>query len=222
MTEKQLDRRSLTLLLSIVLYLVLGPALENHPFGSLILIISLYTMLVAAILQIAALKGKRALLPGILLAGLSTAFIMLSHLVPTRPLIAINQSLLILFFTAIVVVLFSALGRPGAITKGRLYSSVSLYLILAMLWSVVYGLTETLHPGSFLLTVGPRAGPIPRSFIIHMSLVTLTTLGTGDLVPASQLTRMLVAMESVTGVLYVAITIARLVSAYQTPDHSRQ
>ena len=112
--------------------------------------------------------------------------------------------------------------RPGAITKGRLYSSVSLYLILAMLWSVVYGLTETLHPGSFLLTVGPRAGPIPRSFIIHMSLVTLTTLGTGDLVPASQLTRMLVAMESVTGVLYVAITIARLVSAYQTPDHSRQ
>jgi hypothetical protein len=52
--------------------------------------------------------------------------------------------------------------------------------------------------------------------MLYMSLVCLTTLGTADLVPISQLTRMLMGMESVTGVIYVAVTIARLVSAYHT------
>jgi Ion channel len=221
-TAEQLDRRALTLLGSVGLYMVLSPALENHPVGSLILIVLLYAILVAAILQLAAIAAvKRWLLLGVPLAGLSMGFIVLSHIYPTRLWIAINQSLLLLFFTLVSTCLFFGLGRSGAITKGRLFTSVSLYLILAMVWALVYGLIETVHPGSFTLMVGNKAGPIPRSIILYMSLVCLTTLGTGDLVPASDLTRMLVGMESVNGVMYVAVTIARLVSAYPTPDQSR-
>jgi hypothetical protein len=46
-------------------------------------------------------------------------------------------------------------------------------------------------------------------------LVTLTTLGYGDILPASGEVRMLAALEAITGVLYVAITVALLVSAYK-------
>jgi len=46
----------------------------------------------------------------------------------------------------------------------------------------------------------------------------LTTLGYGDIVPMSPVARMFAALESATGVLYIAITVARLVAAYQRTD----
>jgi hypothetical protein len=49
-------------------------------------------------------------------------------------------------------------------------------------------------------------------------LVTLTTVGYGDILPGSGEVRMLAALEAATGVLYVAITVALLVSAYKRRD----
>lgn len=54
-----------------------------------------------------------------------------------------------------------------------------------------------------------------RSELLYFSLVTLSTIGYGDVVPVSGEARMLAALEGVTGVLYVAITVALLVSAYK-------
>lgn len=209
------ERRALALLVSLVLFLVLLPILENSELGSLILIGSLYAMLVMALLHLATYTGKRWwIVPTVLLAGTSMAFILLAHFVPTNPLVATSQCLLILFFGLIAAGLFLGLGRPGSITMGRLFTSVSLYLILGMFWFAVYGLIHTLQPGSFDVVRG-GAGPISRSSLLYLSYVTLTTLGYGDIVPVTPFARMTAAIEAATGVLYVAITIARLVSAYQ-------
>ena len=51
--------------------------------------------------------------------------------------------------------------------------------------------------------------------LLYFSLVTLTTLGYGDIVPLTQQARVFAALEAVTGVLYMAITVARLVAAYK-------
>jgi hypothetical protein len=45
-------------------------------------------------------------------------------------------------------------------------------------------------------------------------MITLTTVGYGDVVPVYGEARMLAALEGMIGVLYVAITVALLVSAY--------
>ena len=52
-------------------------------------------------------------------------------------------------------------------------------------------------------------------------MVTLTTVGYGDIVPVSPIARMLSSLEGVTGVLYIAITVARLVAAYQRGESDR-
>jgi voltage-gated potassium channel Kch len=57
-----------------------------------------------------------------------------------------------------------------------------------------------------------------RASHLYFSFVTLTTLGYGDIVPATPLARMLTVLEAATGVLYIAITVARLVAAYQRAD----
>lgn len=212
------SRRALALLFSLILFLVLVPILENNPFGALVLIASLYAILVTASLQLAATTGKkRWILPSILLAGTSMVFILLSHFLPTRAVVATSQGLLILFFGLVALSLFAALDEPGSITRGRLFLSVSVYLILSILWFATYRLLETLHPGSFVL-MGP-SGPAPVSpgLLLSLSLAMLTAVGSGDVLPIAPLARMFAGLESATGVLYVAITIARLVSAYHAP-----
>lgn len=57
-----------------------------------------------------------------------------------------------------------------------------------------------------------------RAFHLYFSFVTLTTLGYGDIVPATPLARILAVLEAATGVLYIAITVARLIAAYQRAD----
>jgi hypothetical protein len=218
--ERVRDRRALALLLSLVLFLLLLPALEETEFGGLVLILLLYSTLVTSILELAGLTGRRRwILPTVLLAGTSMALILSSHIAPTRSLTVANQGVLILFFGLIIVGLFKGLGHPGPITAGRLYTSVSVYLILGMFWFSAYRLIDVLHPGSFMVAGAIATGPMPRSTILYLSLATLTTVGYGDVVPVAPLARILAVMEAAAGVLYVAVTIARLVSAYQGPRH---
>ena len=63
-------------------------------------------------------------------------------------------------------------------------------------------------------------GPTGQSELLYFSLVTLSTIGYGDIVPLSGEVRMLAALEGVTGVLYVAITVALLVSSYKAQNDS--
>ena len=49
---------------------------------------------------------------------------------------------------------------------------------------------------------------------LYYSFSTLTTLGYGDIAPVSRHARVFASMEAITGVLYVALLIARLVGMY--------
>jgi voltage-gated potassium channel Kch len=51
---------------------------------------------------------------------------------------------------------------------------------------------------------------------IYFSFITLTTVGYGDIVPVSTVARMLTSTEAMTGTLFMAVLIARLVSLYST------
>jgi Ion channel len=212
------DRRSLILLLTLLLFLVLSPFLEGHPLGDLILIFSLYILLVASIVELSAKRGLMFVCVPLVVA--SMVLILISHFYPSLVFRAINFALLALIFGIVSIGLFIYLGRTGSITRGRIYGSVSLYLILAVFWFAVYNLINILRPHSFLeVGLGNSSiEHIPRATFPYFSLVTLTTLGYGDIVPISPEARMFAALESTTGVLYIAITVARLVSAYQRTD----
>ena len=78
---------------------------------------------------------------------------------------------------------------------------------------------ELLHPGSFIVD-GKVLRPDLRRFyyqheistLIYYSLVTLATVGYGDIVPLSLPARVRAALEAIAGQFYIAVLIARLVS----------
>ena len=103
-------------------------------------------------------------------------------------------------------VLFTA----GPIDANRLFGAISIYLLLGVMWAIVYvGILEV-DPNAFN---GAEAGPWLESIpeFIYFSFVSLTTLGYGDISPATPVSRFVVYLEAIAGQLYLAIMIAGLV-----------
>jgi hypothetical protein len=114
-------------------------------------------------------------------------------------------------FGLICAALLRQVFRPGRITVHRLLGAVAVYVLLAGLWGTAYQLLIALRPEALR---GP-AGPASAADAMWLSFVTLTTTGYGDVLPASAAARSLAAIEGLTGVLYPAILISRLVSLVQ-------
>jgi hypothetical protein len=68
-----------------------------------------------------------------------------------------------------------------------------------------------LSPAAFDLPA-PRGDAGELATTLYFSLTTLTTTGYGDIVPLDPFARSLANLEAVTGLFYIAITVARLVT----------
>ena len=101
----------------------------------------------------------------------------------------------------------------GDITPDQYAGAVTGYLLIALAFADTFLFIEYLHPGSFTLPAGEALSFGSASYT---SLVTLTTLGYGDVVPLSPMARIAAALESVLGVLYLALLVSRLVSQFTT------
>ncbi len=182
-----------------------------------ILVLTLYLTLVTATLQLAGDRGLFWLAAP--LACTSMLLLLLSHFYPLGPLLIVNSIVLTLFLALVCIGLFNYIGRPGPITSGLLYVSVSIYFLLGLCWFSLYNVINKVQPGSFAVNGTPLQAGVHPSILLYFSLATLTTLGYGDIVALTPVARMFAALEATVGVLYIAITVARLVSAYQkTPS----
>lgn len=114
------------------------------------------------------------------------------------------------------VVIGALLGRVLAADRVDftvLCTAVSIYLLLGVVWAISYVAIQDLSPGSF----SQAQMPIGRGTaqFIYFSLVTLPALGYGDITPVGDFARIWAALEAITGVLFIATLVARLVSLYR-------
>jgi hypothetical protein len=87
------------------------------------------------------------------------------------------------------------------------------YLLLALLWTLGYWLVAELIPNAFSFNIASETDPSMKGFnSFYFSIITLCTVGYGDITPVSKVARMLAGAEAMTGLLYVAVLIARLVA----------
>jgi hypothetical protein len=120
------------------------------------------------------------------------------------------STILFLAFTA--VSLLRAVLRSTTVTHDTIYGALSVYFLFAITWGVGYFLLTNLQPGA--ISLDPARHPNHRmdwSDCIFYSYVTLTTIGYGDMVPITPQARSLSILEAVSGTMYVAVLIARLV-----------
>jgi hypothetical protein len=117
---------------------------------------------------------------------------------------------LLVLFAAVVT---AQVYRAGPVTFHRIQGAIAVYLLLGLMWASAYALLHHLQPGAF---AGNLDAAVPQTWIYY-SFVTLTTTGYGDISPVHPVARSLAIAEAVAGQLYIAITLARLVSLYVSP-----
>jgi len=113
-----------------------------------------------------------------------------------------------------LVVLVQAF-RGGPVTVHRVQGAVAAYLLLGLAWSLAYDLVASYDAGAF---TGPASAAGDGTRFAYFSFVTLTTVGYGDVTPVHPAARSLAMAEALTGQLYPAILLARLVSLSTTGE----
>lgn len=150
----------------------------------------------------------------------------------------VRPDLIVLSFTHRVLAIFFLIrfvlivGKDVLLTdridaSSRLYGSVCVYMLLAILFADLFMLVEAIWPGSFYCSEALCSSGIKvfhQGTQIYYSLITLTTLGYGDISPRQPFAAILAGAEAVIGQMYVGIMVARLVGLHlmeNPPDRGR-
>lgn len=101
--------------------------------------------------------------------------------------------------------------RARVVDAEHIFAALDAYLLAGLMFGVGYWVLDQHSPGSF----APRGtSPLALVEAIYFSYVTIATLGYGDIVPVSGAARSLAILESVSGQMYLAVLVARLVSLH--------
>lgn len=218
MPSSSISRRSLfpkrlnhlELLVSLVALLVAMSFLsDDHKFQRFLYHILFLAVILAAIRTLSA-----SLIRLIVAVTAGVAAFTVSWFIPndsrSAALATISDSCYILLFGLLFVALAESVFSEGPVDLNRIIGAISIYLVFGLIWAFVYSLMQVNDMESFALTI-PNTQLDMVSEFTYFSFVTLTTLGYGDIAPVTRPARMLSTLEAVTGQLYVAIVIARLV-----------
>jgi hypothetical protein len=204
------------LLIALALFFIWAPFVEEIEGGELIVSALFSLVLLAGVVAVA--DRKRVLVIAIVLAIPAIAGRWMNHFRPdlVPPHVFLTAGLILIAF--VVANLLRFVLRAPSVNAEVLCASISAYLMLGLMWTLAYWLVDQLTPGgafSFNTNAGTRS--INGFTGFYFSFITLSTVGYGDITPVSRIARWLAAMEAMTGLLYVAVLIARLVALYSTP-----
>jgi hypothetical protein len=119
---------------------------------------------------------------------------------------------LLLFMLSAAVMVGSHVLLTGTVDVNIIVGSVALYLLLGLIWSIFYTILLEFSPDAMRgIDAGLWYDNLPAT--TYFSFVTLTTLGYGDISPATPIAEVIVILEAVTGMFYLAIIVASLIGA---------
>ncbi|MDX2081174.1 MAG: ion channel [Terrimicrobiaceae bacterium] len=156
-----------------------------------------------------------------LLAAIFVAiFLALGGFITHRSFAVVQLSTQIVFLLYVLWSVIRVVFSTRDVTADILCGSVCVYLLTGVVAGLVFVLIEISFPGSYLIT-GPEGAAGSDQVLIHdpgwllyFSFVTLTTVGYGDIVPASNIARSAAVVVAVAGQILLMVMIARLVGLH--------
>ncbi len=183
------------------------PYLAFRVFGVIVTILSVYAVSFrrafvwsALVLAIPALV-QRIVLPRADAGALPLASILLGFV----------------FDSFIVAVIFRRVFIKEEPTKETIFGALCVYLLLGFGFSSLYGMLATMQTHAFYLEPTANLHTVPDRFdLIYYSFANLTCVGAPGITPVSTQARSISVIEALLGVLYLAVLISRLLTAYHT------
>lgn len=209
------ERKFYLLFLFLLAYLILYPYIQNRGFeylafrifGVSVTLLSVYAVsfrrrlvFVALVLAVPTLL-QRLLLP----RGDEGALALLSILFS------------FVFDLFIVIVIFRRVFAKHVPNAETIFGALCIYLLVGFSFASLYHMLATVQPRAFYLDPVSNLRQVPNRFdLIYYSFGTMTSLGAAGMTPASDQARSLSVIEAILGILYLAVLISKLMSAYRT------
>ncbi|MFM7189668.1 MAG: potassium channel family protein [Microcystaceae cyanobacterium] len=118
-----------------------------------------------------------------------------------------NRFVQLIFLACSVIIILKRIFKSRKVTADTVTGGICVYLMLGLIWFNLYEIILLLEPNAF-------SRPLLYYQVFYFSFVTLTTVGYGDIVPVHRGAMILANLEAITGQIYLAVIVARLVSLY--------
>jgi hypothetical protein len=100
----------------------------------------------------------------------------------------------------------------GEVTLQSIYGAISAYMVIGLMFASFFGALDHLVAGSFFA----NGQPANTQTFQYFSFTTLTTLGYGDFTALQSSGRAVAVLEALTGQIFLATLVARLVAAFRS------
>ena len=128
---------------------------------------------------------------------------------------------LLIFFIRSFTIAAKQVLFVGGIDGNKIIGSLTLYILLGLIWTMVYLIILAMDPQAF---TGIEASNWQQAFarVAYYSFVTLTTLGYGDILPTNHIAEFFVYIEAIIGVFYMAIIVSSLISLHLSENEEKK
>ncbi|MGH7788745.1 MAG: potassium channel family protein [Candidatus Binatia bacterium] len=203
---------SCLLVFLVVTVFVAEPLIAVGPVGHAVLGLVFSAVLVTGIIAVAKSRTVAIAFGSVAIASVAIHWV---HYATKDPALdALNAIGTLIACGMLAAIVLVQVFREGSITLHRVQGAICVYLLLGMMWAAIYALIFVHDPNAFDFgrTGTPTSAIRARVRFVYFSLTTLTTVGYGDITAVSPIARSMAMLEAVTGQLFPAILIARLVS----------
>jgi hypothetical protein len=202
--------RFLYLLVMILAMLVIGPLVDEFVHLRIFMDIFWSAIFIAAVYAVS--QKKQDLIIGALLALPMLGSIWSSYILQHTGLHVLGNICGAAFFAFVIVQILVFIYNQERVSKDLIVGAALVYLLMALAWTFIFAIVETLHPGSYAIAESESSQTAKN--LLYYSFVTITTLGYGDITPITRLARSLCIIEAVIGQLYLVVSVAWLVGMH--------
>ncbi|MDN5794250.1 MAG: potassium channel family protein [Intrasporangium sp.] len=127
------------------------------------------------------------------------------------PLAFVSALLHALFYFYIAYALIRYMFADNWVTRDELFATGATFTVVVWAYAYVYQTVQFIWPNSFTIHGGELPGTRSWFELLYLSVTTMTNTGLSDIVAVTPHVRSFVMLQMLSGILYVALVVARLV-----------
>jgi hypothetical protein len=201
---------------ALIAEMLVSPLADSHPRVGVLLGFAVLLMVLAGIGDLAnRLLVRRVVLP---VAGIwMITRIMEAFANPHEPYAHLSPVVGLAFSCSVLWAMFDYFRSDFNNPRNAISKAFIAYLVIATGYSQLYWILNHFVDHAFNQTIPSTQ----LGTFLYFSMITLTSVGYGGIVPLNPFVRIVAALESMSGIFFIAVVVARLVSSYR-PRATRQ
>ncbi len=201
-------------LVALVLFFIVTPFVELFKNGDSIDGVLMTLVLVSGVLAVGRRRWK--LVVAVILVSPAIVGKWVNQFRPDLLPAEVHLITSLVFVSFVLLQFLNFILRAPRVNYEVLCAGVAGYLLLGILWMFAYILVAKLNPGDATHPSAFSIRPLQGFDALYFSFITLSTVGYGDITPVLRGARILAMTEAMTGTIYIAVLISRLVALYSS------